>query len=226
MEITFTNVSSIELEHPKPALNFIPNWYKDTESYIKGVKKPTGAGVTDATIKRCMPIFDALTAGYIITLPVDVYVSIKDDIQYFEWPSLIAISFHSIDQAPTHPLRKPHEYPKIINPWAIKTPKGYSTLVVQPMHRESVFTILPGIVDTDTYTAPINFPMVINDPMFEGLIPKGTPVAQVIPFKRDKWKMKIGSKKEIEEQNKISTKLTTKFFDKYKTMFWTRKEFN
>jgi hypothetical protein len=54
--------------------------------------------------------------------------------------------------------------------------------------------------------------MVINDPMFEGLIPKGTPVAQVIPFKRDKWKMKIGSKKEIEEQNKISTKLTTKIF--------------
>jgi hypothetical protein len=93
------------------------------------------------------------------------------------------------------------------------------------MHRESVFTILPGIVDTDTYTASVNFPMVINDPNFEGLIPKGTPIAQVIPFKREDWQMKIGSKEELIEQNNITQKLQTKFFDRYKSMFWTKKEY-
>jgi hypothetical protein len=203
----------------------MPDWYKNMESYTNKEKKPNGSGLTTATIKRCMPVFDAITAGYIITSPADVYVSIKNGEQYFEWSSLELITFHPIEQAPEHPVRKPHAYPKWTNPWAIKTPKGYSCLFIQPMHRESVFTILPGIVDTDTYTAAVNFPMVINDPNFEGLIPKGTPIAQVIPFKREDWQIKIGSQKELIEQHNIAQKLNTKFFDRYKSMYWFRKEY-
>jgi hypothetical protein len=225
MRITFTNTSGTEIEQPEPASKFVPDWYKNMESYMDGNKKPSGNGTAKVTIKRCMPVFDAITVGYIITSPADVYVSIKDGQQYFEWSALGLINFHPIDQAPEHPNRKPHAYPKWMNPWAIKTPKGYSTLFTQPMHRESVFTILPGIVDTDTYTAPVNFPMVINDPNFEGLIPKGTPIAQVIPFKREGWQMEIGSEKELKEQHSITQKLQTKFFDRYKSMFWNRKEY-
>ena len=225
MKIIFTNTSGIDIEQPQPASKLIPDWYKNMESYIAGNKKPTGSGNTDATIKRCMPVFDAITAGYIITSPADVYVSIKEEKQFFEWSTLGLISFHPVEQAPEHPARNQHAYPKWNNPWAIKTPKGYSTLFTQPMHRESVFTILPGIVDTDTYTAPVNFPFVVNDPNFEGLIPKGTPIAQVIPFKREGWQMEIGSQKELIEQNSITHKLQTKFFDRYKSMFWSRKEY-
>lgn len=226
MNITFTNISGFDdLEQPQPASKFIPDWYKNTESYIGGVKKPGGDGATMATIKRCMPVFDAINAGYIIVSPADVYVRIKDGGQYFEWSSLGLIQFHPIEQAPTHPSRNKHAYPKWINHWAIRTPKGYSTMFVQPMHRESVFTILPGIVDTDEYYTAVNFPFVINDPEFEGLIPKGTPIAQVIPFKRDSWSMQFGGEKEFKEQAKISAKIHTKFFDKYKTMFRQNKEY-
>jgi hypothetical protein len=225
MKITFTNTSGVNIEQPQPASKLIPDWYKNMESYIGGNKKPNGKAETTVTIKRCMPVFDAITAGYIITSPADVYVSIKNGEQLFEWASLNLISFHAIEQALGHPTQKPHHYPKWNNPWAIKTPKGYSTMFVQPMHRESVFTILPGIVDTDQYSSPVNFPMVINDPEFEGLIPKGTPIAQVIPFKRDTWDMTIGFDKDIKEANNIMQKLNTKFFDKYKSMFWSRKEY-
>lgn len=225
MKITFTNASGIDIEQPQPASKFVPDWYKNMESYIGKEKKPNGGGGTNATIKRCMPVFDAITAGYIITSPADVYVSLKDGQQFFEWSNLGLISFHIIEQAPEHPNRKPHAYPKWMNPWAIKTPKGYSTLFTQPMHRESVFTILPGIVDTDTYTAQVNFPFVVNDPNFEGLIPKGTPIAQIIPFKREDWQMEIGSEKELKEQFNITQKLQSKFFDRYKSMFWSRKEY-
>lgn len=225
MKITFTNTSGVDIEQPQPASKFVPDWYKNMESYIGKEKKPNGNGNTNATIKRCMPVFDAITAGYIITSPADVYVSIKDGEQFFEWSNLGLISFHIIEQAPEHPNRKPHAYPKWMNPWGIKTPKGYSTLFTQPMHRESVFTILPGVVDTDTYTAPVNFPFVVNDPDFEGLIPKGTPIAQVIPFKREDWQMEIGSEKELKEQFNITQKLQNKFFDRYKSMFWNRKEY-
>jgi hypothetical protein len=220
MEIIFTNTSGVEgLEKPQPASKFIPEWYKGMESYIGGDKKPDGNAGTSATVKRCMPVFDAIVAGYIITSPADVWVSIKDGLQYFEWSTLGLIAFHPIEQAPDHPARNKHAYPKWINHWSIRTPKGYSTLFVQPLHRDSVFTILPGIVDTDEYFAPVNFPMVINDPEFEGLIPKGTPIAQVIPVKRDDWNISFGSEKEYLEQAKVTQKLSTTFFDRYKNMF-------
>jgi len=224
--ITFTNMIPLpEIEEPKPGSAFVPDWYKNMDSYMNGSKVPDGSGSTKATIKRCMPVFDAITAGYIITLPADVYVSLKEGVQHFEWANFGLVSFHVIEQAPEHPARKPFPYPKWNNPWAIKTPPGYSVLFTQPMHRESVFTILPGIVDTDTYAAQVNFPFVVNDPSFEGLIPKGTPIAQVIPFKRDSFKMVIGGNEERILESKVVTKLQTKFFDRYKTMFWHRKEY-
>ena len=221
MEIIFTNTSAMpEISQPEPAYKFIPEWYKEVQSYTGGEKKPDGAAGTTSTIKKCMPVFDAISLGYIITSPADVWVSIKEDgTQFFEWSALDLISFHPIEQAPNHPELKPHAYPKWVNHWGIRTPKGYSTLFVQPMHRESVFTILPGIVDTDEYYAPVNFPFVIDDPEFQGLIPKGTPIAQIIPFKRDTWEIKIGEEQDLRLTIKNIQKLQTTFFDRYKNMF-------
>lgn len=240
-QIIFTNTTGVPEEFsPQPATAFVPDWYKDLESYIGGVKKPSGEGMTTGTIKRCMPVFDAITGGYILLTYADVFVSQRPvldqdgqdtgkKVPWYEWPSFGPIQWHPIDQAPTHPLRKdlPKEasYPKWINPWSIKTPPGYSVLFTKPMHRESVFTILDGIVDTDTYTAPVNFPFVLNDWGFEGLIPAGTPMAQVIPFKRDSWEMVIGKVEELEAQNKVTTKLRTRFFDSYKGQFRQPKEY-
>jgi len=227
-EIIFTNtVGAPEELAPKPASESIPDWYKQISSYISGEKKPVGDGNTSATIKRCMPVFDAITNGYILYTPVDVWVSQKDGLPWYEWPSFGPIQFHPIEQAPNHPNRNGHQesYPKWINPWAIKTEPGYSVLFIQPMHRETVFTILPGIVDTDTYDAPVNFPFVLNDIKMEGLIPAGTPMAQVIPFKRESWKMDIGDSEAFNNQNKTTIKLRTRFFDSYKTLFRQPKEY-
>jgi hypothetical protein len=67
--------------------------------------------------------------------------------------------------------------------------------------------------------------MVINDPKFEGIIPKGTPIAQVIPFKRENWNMEFGSEEDVINQHKTTIELQTKFFDRYKSMFRTIKEY-
>lgn len=225
MKIVFTNVSNIDIDLPKPANKFIPEWYKSMDSYIGKEKKPVNNGITTATIKRCMPVYDSITAGYIITLPADLFVSNRDGFPYYQWSNLGLIDFHPVEQAPIHPNKNGFSYPKFMNPWSIKTPKGYSVLFVQPFHRESVFTILPGIVDTDTYYSPVNFPFTLNDPNFEGLIPEGTSIAQVIPFKRESWNMEFGSEKTLIEQKNISLKLQNKFFDRYKNMFWHKKEY-
>jgi hypothetical protein len=225
--IVFTNVTQIlHIDKPEPASSFIPDWYKELDSYLGKIKKPASDGSSTATIKRCIPVFDAITAGYIITTPADVYVSQKDGLPWFTWSQLDLIEFHPVEQAPEHPNRNGMPaYPKWVNPWAIKTPAGYSILITQPFHRESPFTILPGVVDTDTYTAPINFPFVLNDPKWEGMIPAGTPIAQIIPIKRDSWKQTLGGKTELIEQNNKKFMLGKKFFDKYKTMFWHRKDY-
>ena len=240
-QITFTNTMGVPEEFsPKPASSFVPDWYKDMESYIGGEKKPTGEGMTTGTIKRCMPVFDAITGGYILTTYADVWVSQKPTfnedgtptdktVPWYEWPSFGPIQWHPVEQAPNHPnkgdLPTGASYPKWINPWSIITPPGYSTLFTAPMHRDSVFTILDGVVDTDTYNAPVNFPFVLNDWKIEGLIPAGTPMAQVIQFQRETWDMKIGAQTELETQNKVTTKLRTRFFDSYKSQFRQVKEY-
>ena len=48
------------------------------------------------------------------------------------------------------------------------------------------FSIIPGIVDTDTFNQEVNFPFVINGDKYSSLdtiIKKGTPCVQIIPFK-------------------------------------------
>ena len=225
-EIIFTNVLGLDFFPPKPGVKEVPDWYRNTPEYIgEQVKKVTNSGVIPNTIKKCIPVFDAITAGYILYTQVDVQVSQIDDLPYYTWSDQGAIAFHAIEQAPLHPTKNEAPYPKWNNPYAITTPPGYSVLFTAPMHRESVFTILEGVVDTDQYKDPVNFPFVLKDTKWEGIIPAGTPMAQVIPFKRESWKHRIGSDKEITEQAKISSKLKTLFFNSYKRQFWSSKEY-
>ena len=42
-------------------------------------------------------------------------------------------------------------------------------------------------MDTDIVSLSFQFPFIIEDPDWVGVIPKGTPIVQVIPFKRDNW---------------------------------------
>jgi hypothetical protein len=220
--ITFTNTIGVASEYaPKPAIHFIPDWYKKMEASFPKERTPDSV----PSIKKCIPILDAMTAGYIIVSPCDVYVSLKEGEPNYNSAIPNLITFHSRKQAYKHPKANDFQFPKWTNPWAIKTPKGYSCLFVPPMHNQSdKFAILEGIVDTDTYTAGVNFPFVLKTPTEEFMIPAGTPIAQVIPFKRDKWKSNFLSNKE--PANAVIAYLNSQFFDRYKRMFWSRKSYS
>lgn len=242
--IKFTDVVGVEKKYyPVPSSKLMPDWYKNLESYVggkkeisyltvDGKKRQDGSARTTATAKRCMPIFDAINSGYIIFTYTDLLISQRifknDELQpHYDWTNFNPISFHPKQQLPSHPDGSGHKfaYPKWNNVWSITTPPGYSCLFVSPLHRETPISILPGVVDTDTFSAPVNFPFVLRDPKMEGLIPAGTPIAQVIPFKRDEFKMEIGDIKEYEQQAIVSDKLRTVFFDSYKNQFRQHKEY-
>jgi hypothetical protein len=136
---------------------------------------------------------------------------------------------HSLKQVEGSPfIEKNKNLPfyKIFNPWKIKTPKGYSCLFVPPLNNtDDRFSIISAIVDTDTFPNEVNFPIIINGdkyPVLETTIKKGTPYVQVIPFKKDSWKISLKSRKQKEIQNsRIFYGL--KLINIYKDKYWSKK---
>jgi hypothetical protein len=231
MEIIFTDIDNPKgvLQKPKPASEYIPQWYKNAKSYTdsSGKKAPTLDGTPSATIKRCMPLWDLMTAGYIIETPYDIYVRQVDGKPYFQWGEMQAVAFQSMEQFQNHPYSRDINYAtRIVHPWSIKTPKGWSILVCEPQHQEPGPLICAnGIVDTDEFSMPFNMFFKLRDPKFEGMIPAGTPFIQVIPFKRESWISKLGGEKEKNKYISDVRKFGTVFFDRYKKFWWSKKEY-
>jgi len=229
---------ALKEDYPIPTKLNIPDWYKKLEHTI-----------LNKTVKGCMPFLDSLTAGYLLKMPQDFYIrhnvlnenKEKDSFQTFglyEVSQLLnaksinlnsALDVHSIKQLEGSPFidkNKNLPFYKILNPWKIKTPKGYSCLFISPLNNsDDRFSIIPAIVDTDTFPNEINFPIVINGdkyPILEDTIKKGTPYVQVIPFKRDSWKMKIKSRLEKEIINsRMFAGLN--LLNIYKQKYWIKK---
>ena len=218
--------------YPIPAQKKLPDWFLKIKPYhaeraneggrLRHMGTPTG--------KRCIPMFDAMTAGYIILSSCDIYISeTEEGFKYYDWPDVDveAIQFHDPGQMRT--LEKSEKYlalPKLINPWAIVTPAGYSSMIVPPINHDNLpIRIFSGLVDTDTYNSPVNFPFLLSDENFTGMIPAGTPIAQVIPVKREVFSMKIGGELEIERHEKSRNLRDHKLLNAYRNFFWHRKEY-
>ena len=71
--------------------------------------------------------------------------------------------------------------------WTIELEPGYSLFATHPVNRADLpFRLLTGVVDSDRFTdVGILFPAVWTDANFEGVLPRGTPVAQCFPILRE-----------------------------------------
>jgi len=233
---------ALQEDYPIPSKLNIPEWYKKLEHSIE-----------NKTIKGCIPFLDTLTSGYILKMPQDFHVRhnvdnknekgeiFKDSFQTYglhDQTQLLnakhinlnsGFDNHHLKQVEGSPFVEKNKnlpFYKIINPWKIKTPKGYSCLFVSPLNNsDDRFSIISGIVDTDTFPNEINFPIVINGdkyPILETTIKKGTPYVQIIPFKRDNWKMITKPRKQKEIQNSRLF-YGLKVLNIYKDNYWNKK---
>ncbi len=185
---------------PVPAKAYMPDWFRRLPAVDDGVM---GLNNTGLTVKRCMPFLDAMTTGWILSLPATVRLEISEggtrvDAGWeFDRP---LVANHGAHQVKGNPFgtRPPC---KFLNFWSIATPAGWSCLFVQPLNRPNgVFEVVAGIVDTDTYRSPIHFPFfAIGD---DGLhvIEKGSPLIQVIPFRRDSAEIAADIRAETPEE--------------------------
>jgi len=221
---------------PIPVKLNIPEWFKK----LDGKKE---------LVKNCMPFLDTITTGYALKTTSDIYVNhnfLDDNNQpstemkcpYEANPHFydsLRMNVNKLKNA-EHPRWQLEGSPilnknsnlkinKIVYPFTVRTPKNYSCLFVPPLNNKD--EIIPGIVDTDTFPMETNFPFIVNGDKYNKLeftIKKGTVFAQIIPFKRESWKMVVKENRSFASDNYIYRYFTT-FKHKYKNMAWNKKTF-
>jgi hypothetical protein len=225
-------------DFPKPAKLTNPEWYKKTPRFMFNDKKPgivnkNNSFIPNTTYKACMPFRDAMSAGYTWSLPVDIEirnVGGEFSIKYQTLDNLIDV--HILEQAPT----LPNAFGSISSllfkfncNFRIKTPKGYSILFTHPLNRNDLpFRTMSGIVETDKYDLPINFPFQLSTSLEENdfiILPANTPIIQFIPIKRESWK----HQKSINEKDNFNVRifnLRKTISNSYRNQFWIKKEYN
>lgn len=259
------------LPHPVPANHALPTWLKKLKAVAPGKDKIEGG-----TARRCMPVMDACSQGYIIPLWVDLSVKVsivysfkdadgkvvhqeatddpdkllgtttsetEEKIAGHEptdglavWVRFPKTGDYALEGVHTHDWEqlgnacdlKKFKLGKVLmrlnNPWTIETPPGWSAKFQNPANNWSNdIQLIEGVADTDKYYNEVNFPFVwTGSEVGEFIIPRGTPLVQVIPFKREKMNMEIGIVDEKKFKS-VSKLLLTKHFDRYKEFFWSKK---
>ena len=195
MQIKFRCLPELEphLLRPVKAASGLPDWLKDMPS---SAASDVLDGAEVRTLKHCAPLLDAMQTGMLFPLACDVQVRAGE----FSWdwnlprnPSSrqtrSPIGVHMPEQAEGMPGAGDADnfLIKFNNFWTIATPPGVSLLIVHPLNRPDLpFHTFSGIVDCDSYTSGfVHFPARWTDADFAGVLPRGTPVAQAIPFRRE-----------------------------------------
>jgi hypothetical protein len=208
-----------DIAEPYPATKNVPTWFKDASQWDEKIG-------TVPTIKKCPPFLDAMTTGYIIpfcstaklTYTKNGHVTKSGDGTMF-------FTSHVASQYEMSPW-KDKPVLKFSSPWVIETPPGWSCLFTHPINdTTSKFKMLSGVVDTDSYRVPVNFPFLLNcDPEETIEFTKQTAMVQVIPFQRTNWKIEVGESNMVQwdSHQKI---LGEPGSDSYKKNFHQKKKF-
>lgn len=221
----FARQEYLNLGKPEPMKSLVPEWYKKAElTYVSN-------GVEGAGLKKCVPVLDALISGYALTTPCDFYVSEKEDGTLdirWDGPDVFAnfIMERPKELGATMPRPAGHHENHLVwsGVWSMKTPRGYSMIMTHPLNRFDLpFTTYSGIIDADKFIANGNIPFFMKKG-FTGVIPKGTPIAQLIPVKRRTWRMAID--KGLENEELFNSILARKEETTYKRIMWQKKEYN
>lgn len=199
IEFTSYNENTLKDSRPILASKVQPEWWKKMKinEIVRGDKQQT--------IRACPAMQDWLTMGYYLIAQQDIMVQIGMDSydesgkNSFAWayddPKVGSSSHPDTQFGNAFIPEKMEGSPvkdafKMRNPWNIKTPEGYSTFYLDPfLHQNNYFSVWPGIIDTDKFNLNMDNAQIIFYPKVNHsfIIKKGTPLVQVIPFRREEW---------------------------------------
>lgn len=214
------------IDRAAPAKNFIPKWHRDMKPYHDEKIKIVN-GESNATPKKCVPMLDAMTAGYIVPLWTDVIIEENEEDVSINW-RVIADVFQGHGQSSTMVPAPKECYPtafKYVSHLTVETPPGYSILVIPPAgHYDSPFFPLTAIIDSDKPNIDFAFPLWIKRGS-AGIIEKGTPVVQIIPFKREDWASTFDHITEQQYFQRRDKVFSSTIKNNYFKNIWSRKEY-
>lgn len=229
MEIDFFPKSmeaEVLVPKPKPARFYAPQWFTEMPAFVDNKFAVENDGNTNATAKLCVPLSDAFSMGYIQETWCDFYINIDSNGNFTGY-------HHSSQPNMVHHRRPVSSFGDHFHnvellwqlQWTPQLPDGYSMLYTHPLNRpELPFFSFSGIVDSDKfkYEKDANHPFLLKKG-FGGIIPKGTPIVQMIPFKRDEWEANF---LHHDERKQLQAELPRqKYWGGYKKLFWTKKSF-
>lgn len=221
-------------DKPYPASKAIPDWWREHSPYVKDSNNPDGKkllirnGLSNATFKKCVPMLDGLTSGYIIPTWFDVQVLCENNVPEINWTVTYEPLF-DIHGKDSNVIRPPHGfYDQLFiyrTGWIPRTPKGYSVLITHPFgYSDSPFRALSAVVDSDENKTEISLPFWVRKD-FEGIIEKGLPMTQIIPFKREKWTSSFDSHTNNSYQKEEDKNWRSTLMNHYIKNIWTKKEY-
>jgi hypothetical protein len=219
---------------PEPAVRHIPKWYRNLAKFDRSNNDITldpqnnlGSDGAQVSTKMCMPFFDATTAGYFYLLEDDLHVSLdKDGRPSLSWGGDVMI----VDKRPIIDIVVPDNCHPIHYGWRMnwyyETPPGYSVLITHPMNRYDLpFYVQSGIVESDIWGLPVFIAFFLKR-NFHGTIPKGTPIMQIIPFKRDDWELEVvDSPENLDRHELMAENRRSMLYGYYKKSAWRKKVF-
>jgi hypothetical protein len=187
-------LSEDDLSAPKPTSKSLPDWYISADRFYKNPHGENYVGPDGGKVptwKACPAIYDILTTGYVYKTPCDIEFFIDKDnkisAKVLDPKYLDFIQYR--DKMPQFegPLGYHEKHFAWFPDWAVEVPEGYSVLYSQPYDRYDLpFLTTSGIIDNDKVNLPGTMPFFISKE-WTGILPAGTPYAQMMPFKREDW---------------------------------------
>jgi hypothetical protein len=222
----FSDKDRYNLGQPVPIKGLLPEWYRKAESSYQRDDKPMPG------LKKCVPFLDAMLSGYSLVTPFDIHIRHREDGSLdITWDGPESFKDYVIErdhkQGETIPRPAGHlpNHLAFASPWGFKTPKGWSILVTHPLNRfELPFTITSGIIDSDEFGTGGNLPFFLRAD-FQGIIPAGTPIAQIIPIKRADWHH-VPNNAGMRHLNPVQALFVRQEGNSYKKKFWHRKKYD
>lgn len=220
---------------PVEASKKVPEWYKDLANYggtsndLRDLNpiNDRGSDGSNVSTKLCLPFLDAMISGYMYCLENDLSILLNDNGEpELSWDAEIML----MDKRPHVDMTIPSDcYPVqfgVKMNWYQETPPGYSLLFTHPFNRpELPFYVPSGIVDTDIWGLPLFIPFFLKQG-FEGVLKKGTPIIQMLPIKRDGWKLEIDSSDESINKHEIrQEKRRSHITAHYRKTTWQKKKY-
>lgn len=235
--ITFNNVYPKLVNvfpEPEPSTKHIPEWYKKQPAYFNN-DKGVYDGVQKLTVKKCTAFFDVISSGYMLLCPIDIAIDttvdppVFDIHQRFRELRMPMISAHTPEQVSHYPINKEKELDTILRinmVWVVSTSPGTSCFFIDPQHKDkSPLKAISAIIDTDRFYSDGLFSFIVEKG-FKGIIKKGTPLVQIIPFERNSWEHSINTEFDPEDKLRYQRyKIRTVFNGGYKKYFWNKKDY-